>query len=107
MPPRVFRLNDKESGGGCMAASRRWRRTQRRFGFNERINDAFTKRAKGEGRGGTEQKDGKEGESECRVRQCRLALDGASRQCFPLPPHYVAEHFLRKFRGLLELNPHL
>ena len=51
MPPRVFRLNDKESGG-CMAASRRWRRTQRRFGFNERINDAFTKRAKGEGREG-------------------------------------------------------
>ena len=29
--------------------------TQRRFGFNERINDAFTKRERGE------QKDGKEG----------------------------------------------
>ena len=38
------------------------------FGFNERINDAFTKRERGEG----EQKDGKEGRGG--VRQCRLAL---------------------------------
>ena len=38
--------------------------TQRRFGFNERINDAFTKRGS-EGRG--EQKDGKEGRGE---REC-------------------------------------
>ena len=62
--PAFFRLNDKESE--CMAATPMTMAAiytlNAHFGFNERINDAFTKRERGEG----EQKDGKEGrEGEC------------------------------------------